>query len=148
MGVLGDIARGGRRISREARDEGLAERVEIVRIAVMAQVPDRQDVVAPLRLEERVDIGEVVSSAALVDERPGNALARHTDAERMQHPVILVGVALVLGLLAQVATPTLVPQESRAFEARQEEGGEDALAAAHVKAFATRSLTCGSGMIR
>jgi hypothetical protein len=100
MRALGDVAGRGARISREARRERLAERIEIVGIAVMAKVPDRQDPVAPLRLQERIDIGEVVDAAALVHHRPGYALAGHRDAERTQEAVILVGVAEVLGFLA------------------------------------------------
>jgi hypothetical protein len=147
MGPLDHVAGRGDGIVGETLREALRERVGIVRIAVMAQVPDRLDAVAPLRLKERVDAGEIVGAAALVDHRPGDALARDGDAERAQHPVILVGVAEVLRFLAKVASALVFPDEGRAFEARQEEGREDALAA-HVKAPATRFFTRGSGMIR
>jgi hypothetical protein len=98
----------------------------------VAQVPDRQDVVAALRGEEGRDRREVVDAAPPIDQGPGNALARHGDAERRQHRIILVGVAVVAKLGGKVAAaPVLAPQESRAFEARQEEGREDALAIGH-----------------
>jgi hypothetical protein len=41
----------------------------------MAQVPDRQDIVPPLRIEERVDAAEIIIAIAAIDQRPGNAFA-------------------------------------------------------------------------
>src|SRR4051812_39035670 len=122
MRPIGDVAGGGSGEGGEAGREALVERIAIVRIAVMAQIPDRQDRMAPLRLEEWIDGGEIVTAAAPVDERPGNPLARASDAELPQHPVILVGMGAMLGLLAQVSPPLVLPDEGRAFEARQEEG--------------------------
>jgi hypothetical protein len=90
----------------------------------MAKVPDRLDPVPALRLQERVDVGEIIFAAA-VDERPGDAFAGDGDAERAEEAVILVGMDAVLRLLAKVAAALVLPEERRAFEARQEESGED-----------------------
>src|SRR4051812_5470381 len=121
MRALGDVAGGGAGVSGEAQSEGLVERVAIVGIAVMTQVPDRQDGVTPLGLQEGIDVRKIVSAAAFVDERPWYAFPRDGDAELAQHPVILVGMDPVLRLLAQVPAALVLPLEGRAFEAGEEE---------------------------
>src|SRR3954470_21718965 len=131
MRPLRDVARRGAGVGGKTGREALVERVAIVGIAVMAQVPDRQDRVAPLRLQEGIDVGEIVSAAAFVHERPGYAFPRDGDAELAQHAVILVGMDPVLRLLAQVAAALVLPLERRAFEAGEEEGREDAVALRH-----------------
>src|SRR5207245_132005 len=110
------ILRGCAGISREAGDEavGVAQRIEIVGIAVMAQVPDRQDVVPALRGQKRIDQREVVIAITLVDERPRNAFAGDRDAERRKQAVILVGMLIMLELGIEVAALVLfAPQEAR-----------------------------------
>jgi hypothetical protein len=80
VGLAGDVARGGLGIIGEAGGEGLAERVEVVGVAVVTQVPDRQHFVAALGVDERVDRGEVVRAIAAVDQRPGDTFACDSDA--------------------------------------------------------------------
>ena len=62
---------------------------------------------------------------APLDQRPGNALARHRDAQPTQDAVVLLGPLAVLGLGYQVAAALVFPDERGALEPRDEEGGED-----------------------
>jgi hypothetical protein len=93
----------------EAPDEPGVERVGVVGKAVVAEIPDREDLVAIHGRDERLERGEVVAAAAVVDERPGDPLAGDGDAEAPEEGVVLVGVLGVARLLDQVP-PALVRQ--------------------------------------
>ncbi len=90
----------------------------------MAEVPDRQDLVAVHRRDEGIEGGEVVPPAA-VDERPGDPFAGDGDAEAGEEGVVLLDVLGVAGLVDEVAPALVLPDEGGALEAGQEEGGED-----------------------
>jgi len=129
MCAIGDVAGSLAGISREARREavGVAQRIQPARIPVMTERPDRQNTVAALGINERVDPGKIVLAVALVDERPSDALAGNPDAEGGQEGIILVCMGVMLQLFGDVAAAAILPVERRAFEAGQEEGREDAV---------------------
>ena len=83
MRAIRDVAGGCACISGEAGGEavGIAQRVEPARIAVVTERPDRQDLVAALGVEKRVDPGKIVLAVALVDEWPGDAFTGNRDPE-------------------------------------------------------------------
>jgi len=126
-----DMPRRGERITREMLGELGVERVAMVGIAVMAQIPDRQDLVMPLGGKERFEISEVVSAVSLVDQRPRDSLAGNRNTERGEQPIIFLGMDAVLRFLAQVAAADVLPFEGRAFETAQKESWEDAKRVRH-----------------
>jgi hypothetical protein len=103
-------------IGREPVGEFRRERIEIIGIAVMAQVPDRQNLVAVHGRDEWIKTGEVVS-AALVHEGPGNALAGDRDAQRAQEGIILLHMLPVLRLRDEIPPALVFPDKGGALEA-------------------------------
>ena len=104
-----DISRGGPRIGGEAKDETVrvGKRIEPARIAVMAEVPNRQHLVAPLRGQERIDDREIIFAHPAVGQRPWNAFARHRNADGRQQAIILVRMLIMTKLGIEVAALAL-----------------------------------------
>ena len=118
-----EIARDRVAIFGEALWEGGAPEVDVLRIAVMEQVPDDCDAVLPRRAGERLQAGEIIAAAS-VDQRPAHRLARGMDAERREVAVILVDAAVVPGR-GDLIEPLPVPVVAcRALEAGKEEAAK------------------------
>src|SRR5215213_5245062 len=91
LSALPDEARGCMAIFRESLREFVRERIEIVGIAVMKEIPDDVEVVARGRVDEGLHRGEIML-AGTVDERPSDGLAHGVNAGFGQARI--VGVAM------------------------------------------------------
>ncbi len=120
----------GTGVGRKALDEPRIKRIGVVGVAVVAEVPDRQDLVAVHRLNEGIERREVVLPTT-IDEGPGDALPRDPDAQAAQKGIVFLHMLGVARLLDQVAPALVLPHERRALEARQKERRKDALVLGH-----------------
>jgi hypothetical protein len=127
-----DVLGGRTAVARELLAEVRRERVDGIRVAVVEEVPDRQDPIPVHRRDHRVDGREVVPAAlAPLHHGPRDTLPRHGDAEPPQEGVVLLHPRAVLCLGHQVAPAPVLPAEGGALEAREEERGKDARPLGH-----------------
>jgi hypothetical protein len=105
----------GARIVGEPLDELGRIGIEVVGIAVVAEVPYRQDLVGVHGRDERLHPREVAPPPD-VDHGPGHPLARRPDAQLPQERVVLEDVPVVTRLGHQVPPLAVLPPEGGALE--------------------------------
>ncbi len=119
-----DVATDGKTVVGEPFGKLWTEQVQSRRIAIVEEIPDHLDAGSPGGFDERSKTREVVSPAALIDERPAHCLAGAVDAEFREIAVILFDRLVVTGghdLIEPIAVQVIA---GRALEAGQEEAPE------------------------
>src|SRR5918995_117137 len=111
-----DVLGGGAAVTRKTCSKVRGEGVCTVRIAVVTEIPDGDDLLPIHRLNDGIEQGEVVLTPTL-DQWPGDALPGHRDAEASEYAVVFVRVLAVACFLHQISTPLILPEEGRALEA-------------------------------
>jgi hypothetical protein len=91
-----DVLRRGVAVVREPGRELTGERVQVLRVAVVEEVPDDLHSVPPAGFDEGPDRGEVVP-APVVHQGPAHAVSRRADADFPQKPVVFVNELVVAG---------------------------------------------------
>src|SRR5215204_1257611 len=124
--IFGDCAS----VSGKSIGEFLAERIEVIRISVMTQRPDRYDLRLIHRFDHWIDTRKIVFASA-VDERPRNTLTRDGDPQLAQQVVIVMGVFVVLCFLDQIPPPGILPMKRRTLKPGQKKGWEDPRSLCH-----------------
>jgi len=125
----------------------IGERIGFIGIAVVAEVPDREDLSLVHRRYDGVEEREVVLAIAL-NEGPWNPLTRYGDAETAEEVIVLFSVLTVACFLHQVPTSLVFPKERGALEAGQKEGGENPGATNHEAGYRRIVSAAATGITR
>jgi hypothetical protein len=112
-----DVLGGRPTVARETSSKVRGKRICAVGIAVVAEIPDGDDLLPVHRVDDRIEQGEVVLTPTL-DQGPGHPLPGHGDAQVSENAVVLVRVLAVACLFHQISTALILPEEGRALEAR------------------------------
>ena len=113
----------------EALDECRAPEIQVIRITVMAQIPNHLHLLRLRRFEHRHEAAPVVAARAAFDQVPAQAVAGTTNVQPAQSLVILVRPARVSGVGQQVQAPTILAALTGTFETGHDEAAEDRMSA-------------------
>ncbi len=97
-------------IAGKAQHELFRKWIQVIRVPVVAEIPDRKYLCLIYRVDHRIDKRKVVLTRTLVHQRPGYTFPRNGNTEVAQQLVICLSMFTVLRFLNEVA-PLLIPPE-------------------------------------
>jgi hypothetical protein len=142
---IGDVLSSGSAITGKLGWKVIGERIGLIGIAVVAEVPDREDLSLVHGRYDGVEEREVVLALAL-NEGPWHPLTRYGDAEAAEDLIVLFRVLTVACFLNQVSTSLVLPKERGTLEAGQKEGRENPGATNHEGGYPPILSTAATGI--
>src|SRR5262249_54382774 len=99
-----------------------SEGIEVVRKAIVTEIPDHRNAVPIGRIEDRLDRTPVIASGRLLHLIPADRLAHHTDPQLHDPIVVGLQMSVMARHLDIVFALTILPEESRALEPGHKKG--------------------------